>query len=125
MALVPDDHDPQSDGHYIELRIVFQETIDPVQGEHPLEAGNVEVHVHHVSEPVFVTTMLQLAREAVVRSMMENMFRDDVPEEVRRAAANMMATKFLVAHLESHSDDNGMTGIKVPDDASELFGDRE
>lgn len=118
MDLVPDDHDPAEDGHYIELRLDFH---PPAEDAGPTLA-QVQMHSHHIPDNLYVDTLLILARDAMVRTMAENMFKESVPTEVRAFAARMMANRFLMSRLESN--DLGSTeavNFTVPDDASELF----
>lgn len=118
MDLVPDDHDPQEEGNYIEMRLTFS----PPDGENLPTLAQVEIHSHHVPDNLYVDTLLILAREQMKRAMSSNMFKDSVPDQVRDFAANLMATKYLAQRLES--GDLGSTEpieFKVPDDARELF----
>lgn len=122
--LVPDDHDPQSEGHYIELRLDFypQEGKVDDEGNSEYTLGQVQVHSHHVPDPLYVRALLILAREHVARSMAKNMFREDVPEAVREMASKMMSTKFLMDQMQ----DPGFLEaepirFEIPDDASSLI----
>jgi hypothetical protein len=118
LDIVPDDHDPQSDGNYIEIRLDFAE---PNGDEQPALA-QVQVHTHHVPDGMFIDALLALAKEQVKKAMVTNMFKDSVPDQVRAFAANIMVNKYLTDRINS-----GEIGIaeqidfKVPDDARELF----
>ncbi len=122
MSLVPDDHDPDEDASYMELRVHYNVSPETVDGQHPMSLGLVEAHIHHVPDSLVVDTFLTLAREALKRAVSHNMFNENVPDEVRQEAAAAMATSLLVDRLRS--DEFSMAKVsrfEIPDDARELF----
>lgn len=122
MGMVPDDHEPTDDGIYFEMRIEFVAAPDTINGKVPLSVGGIETHVHHLDPQIAIDAMLHVAKEMVQSSMIEHMFRDEVPDEVKREASNVMALKYLVQRMESKEfNENGKIDFTVPDDASELF----
>jgi hypothetical protein len=122
--LVPDDHDPAEDAEYVELRFGYRRSAETVDGEHPFEGTSVESHIHHVPDQVVVSSLITLAREILMASMSEHMFRDEVPDEVRKVAAGLMANKWLIQQIESGVfDQRRFENISIPDDARDLFHD--
>jgi hypothetical protein len=127
MGLVPDDHDPQGEGHYVEVRLDFYATDDAErddEGLPKLNLGSVQVHSHHVPDNLYVETLLIMARDCVAKSMAQNMFREEVPEPVRMMAASMMASQYLKQRLEDPTFGAEETiNALVPDDISSLLDD--
>lgn len=127
--LIPDGHNPDEDDNYVEIRMRFVTPPDPIDGEFPLTAAKVETHVHHVPMPQYIDSLLLLAQQTMVDQMKENMFNENVPEDVRDAAASIMATQYLKQRIESGSfmqnKPFGDTDMRVPDDPSELFRDKD
>jgi hypothetical protein len=118
MDLVPDDHEPDEEGNYVELRLDFH----PPEGDEMPVLAQVQIHSHHVPDNLYIDTLLVLAREHMKKTMAENMFKESVPEAVRAFAAGLMANKYLAQRLEDPT--LGATqpiDFKVPDDARELF----
>lgn len=113
-----------ADGHYVELRLDFDAGEPDETGAHPLTFGAMKTHLHHVPNGLYVDSLLVMARHHVAEAMKDNSFRDNVPPEVRRHAAKMMATRWLMERLESPElADIDPIDATVPDDASSLFED--
>ncbi len=122
--LVPDDHDPNEDASYADIRMTFYDdgkNLDE-DGNPTQTIGGTEIHVHHVGSFVLVDALLLIARKVIADEMADQMFNENVPADVRAEAADLMATHFLQHRLGS-KELHGSTAVDmtVPNDASELF----
>jgi hypothetical protein len=114
-------HDRQGPGKYVELRMDFMipDGVENDEDMHVLAA--VQMHAHHVPNGAMVDAFLAVAVNLVKQGMVESMFNEHVPEEVRNHAAAVLAQKFLVDRLRSGELAVDSFAVNVPDDASELF----
>lgn len=122
-GLVSDDHDPNEDASYAELKFTFYEdgSEKDEEGESKMTLGQMEAHIHHVNEAVLVDTLLVYARMLVASHMGESMFNERVPQEVRDTAAMMLATNWLTNRLNSGDlIQTKPIEFSVPDDLSGL-----
>lgn len=115
-------HDPQSDGHYYEVRIEFDVTEDE-DGDLRGVAAHVDSHVHHVPMQAVVDTLLLLCVGYIKDGMSERTFAEGVPDFVREGMTNAFVQMYLKQRVEAVAKDGVvMDAIHVPDDISGLLG---
>lgn len=122
MSIMPEDHAPEDEGHYFELRISFHAK-ETEPGEEPeLLLGHIESHIHGAPPSQLCDSLLIVARDIVSSGMKEQMFNESVPEAVRDIAARVMATQYLLSRLQSEELVTlDPINALVPDDISSLL----
>lgn len=122
--LVPKDHDPGEDASYADFRFSFYEDgrEKDEDGRPSTVLSQIESHFHNVNNAALVDALLVVARKIVADHMVDGMFSDNVPDPIRHAAAEMLATNWLINRMNSGGiRDARPVEFAVPDDASELF----
>lgn len=124
MSLVPDDHRPDDEGHYFQLRIEFHQKETQTGDEPELLLGHIESHIHGAPPSQLVDSLLIVARDIIMSSMRDSIFNESVPQQVMDVAARLMATSYLTSRIQSDELVN-MDAIdaRVPDDISSLLTD--
>jgi hypothetical protein len=110
---------------FFEMKVSFDH--DPAEdGQDALfSIGTTRTHIHGLPPQLVVDACLHVARDLVQAGMEDNIFSENVPEEVRLLAVRAVATEWLTARLKSPEFMNtgAVTIPEIPDDASSLLED--